>query len=807
MHTDRPRSLGLARHAKHDRRWLSFPALAWLLLSAGSQPLAQTVTNETTSAQLKAVLENRLAQAKAELNRLRPTAAQTLDLPAGATRGETAEYRLMAESLVLSYEQHLDELRRLEALRQRQRDFEEKTQPGATFSEPGPYSILLVDELRDTVQSLSSKVAAIQTSRHVLTAFAAQFTTSLETSDAQLRLLAEQLETSTDPVQTTRLNWQKSFEELRNHLALAKTGLTQTRQQVLAADLAQNQQRLGLVGRQLALVGQNVRFSQTDLDRLLATFDAERYELEADLQKAESENQHQQESLAAARDDLQKALQTDARGTPVPADRAARLKELQEILELRTVQAETSAQRLTVLRQLLEVLLYQRGMWQLRFEVFGKQDLVKLHRAYQRLGFLTGIITAAKPHLVQQIELATSLSTEQRNRLRDQVIAGNERSRAQELLDAYQQRLDLASRVLREVEKMERLIRRWKESLDQERGALPFTARVRDLFTGFSSFAAKLWDFELFAAQDTITVEGQTITGRRSVTVAKVVKAVLILALGYWFCRLLGRLVEQLAIRKLKVERTLANLIRRWVVVGLVIVLVVTSLSFAKIPLTVFAFLGGALAIGFGFGTQTLLKNFVSGILILFERPFRVGDVLDFEGRRGTVTSIGIRSSVLQLGDGTESLIPNSALLENALTNWTYSNTKVRFTVSIGATYGSDTRQIAHLLAEVVARHGLVEREPAPQVLFLEFGDNELLFELRYWVNVRQHNAGQIGSDLRHMIATVFVENGIEMAYPQRDVHLDSASPLKVQLMAPATGRPIADGQAPQLGSPEQLKM
>ncbi len=800
MRTDRPRTLGFARHAKHPCRWLSFPAAAWLLVSAGSLSLAQIVTNETTPLELKSLLEDRLAQAKAELNRLAPTAAQTLDLPAGATQGEAVEYRLMTESLVLSYQQHLDELTRLEALRQRQKDFEAQTKTGATFPEPGPYSILRVDELRDSVQSLSSKVTAIQTSLHVLTAFTAQFKTALETSDAQLRLVAEQLETATDPVRTTRLRWQKTFEEMRNHVALAKTSLTQTRQQVLNADLADNQRRLTLLRRQLALVGQHARFSRTDLDQLLAIFDAERSQLEADLQKAEAEIQRQQESLAAARSDLQKILQTDSRG-----ESAARLKELQSLLELRTVQAETSAQRLTVLRQLLEVLLYQRGMWQLRFDVFGKQDPVKLQVAYKRLGLLTAITTAAKPHLLQQIELAASLSTEQRNRLRDQVISVSERSRAQELLDSYQQREDLAYRALRDVEKMERLVRRWKESLDQERGALPFTARVRDLFTGFSSFASKLWDFELFAAQDTITVEGQTITGRRSVTVAKVVKAVLILALGFWFCRVIGRLVEQIVVHRLKVEPTLANLIRRWVVVGLLIVLVVTSLSFTKIPLTVFAFLGGALAIGVGFGTQNLLKNFMSGIMILFERPFRVGDVLDFEGRRGTVTSIGIRSSVLELGDGTESLIPNSALLESALTNWTYSNTKVRFTVSIGATYGSDTRQIARLLADVAARHGLVEREPVPQVLFLEFGDNQLLFELRYWVNVRRHNAGQIGSDLRHMIATAFAEHGIVMAYPQRDVHLNSASPLQVQLMTPKPSPPPVDGHGDTCEPPNHV--
>jgi small-conductance mechanosensitive channel len=97
--------------------------------------------------------------------------------------------------------------------------------------------------------------------------------------------------------------------------------------------------------------------------------------------------------------------------------------------------------------------------------------------------------------------------------------------------------------------------------------------------------------------------------------------------------------------------------------------------------------------------------------------------------------------------------------------------------------YGSDTRRVAKLLAEVAERHGLVQKEPAPQVLFQEFGDSILTFELRYWADVHQHNAAQIGSDLRHMIASTFAENGVVMAFPQRDLHLDATRPLQIEIV------------------------
>jgi small-conductance mechanosensitive channel len=338
-------------------------------------------------------------------------------------------------------------------------------------------------------------------------------------------------------------------------------------------------------------------------------------------------------------------------------------------------------------------------------------------------------------------------------------------------------------RMLRAIERVERLTQRWDEGLKAARAELPIGSRLQDLFSDTRSFATRLWSFELFSAEDTITVEGQKITGRRSITLGKIVLAILILGVGYWITGLISFVVEPVIIKRLKIERNQANLIRRWFRALLVACLVVFSLISVKIPLTVFAFAGGALAIGLGFGMQTLLKNFVSGLIILFERPFRVGDVLDISGQRGTVTGIGLRASVLELWDGTETLIPNSALLENNLTNWTYTNRRVRFAVRVGVAYGSDPRRVIQLLNEIAERHGLVEKEPKPQVLFSEFGESVLAFELRYWVDVGRANAAQISSDLRLMIASAFAESGIVIDFPQRDIHLHASRPIQVEVV------------------------
>ena len=353
----------------------------------------------------------------------------------------------------------------------------------------------------------------------------------------------------------------------------------------------------------------------------------------------------------------------------------------------------------------------------------------------------------------------------------------------------------------RSSERLERLLDRWSEDLQHDLARLPFADRVRNLFSNARSFLSNLAGFELFTAEDSITVDGQKISGKRSVTVGKVAGAILILVVGYWVIGLASKAGSRLIQKWLNVEHNQGELIRRWMRAVLVVCLIVFSLVSVKIPLTVFAFAGGALAIGIGFGTQTVLKNVVSGLIILFERPFSVGDVLDVGGQKGTLTSIGLRASVLQLWDGTEALFPNSNLLENPLTNWTFSNRTVRFTLAVGVAYGSDTRRVVQLLEEVLGRHGQLETNPKPQILFSDFGESSLAFEVRFWLDVLRTNPAQVSSDLRHMIAGAFTDSGIVMAFPQRDLHIKTAVPLQLELAQSAGIAQLPIGKAPRIAA------
>ena len=729
--------------------WLGGTLVALGQISAPHAPDQSSV--------LAGQLRLRLTAAQTELRALSSAANTSTNLPPGATASEAAEYQLLAGSLVRTYQEHLDELAQLHAGRQQQQELEQQANDWRGFSEPAPYSILLVDGLRDSVQTLTANLTASATTLDVLQTLSQDTAAALKQSDERLRRLAEQLESEKDAARGIRLTWLRELEQVRNRLAGASAALDETRRLKVVADLAGQREQLAFVQRQLAIASQQVRFSGADLEHVLAGLTVEQKQVEKEIGAAEIELGNRQRELAAT-------------GLTPTNDLAA-------MAELRREQVETGLQKLAVLRRLADTLNNERGLWQLRFATFDSRDLAKIRAGYDRLEHMEQLIRIVRPYFSQQLGLAASLIARQRNRTDAPPEV------AQDLRVCLQQREELAQRGLRSLDNLERLVARWKESLDQERAHLPVLTRVRDLFSEFSTFTTKLWQFELFAAVDTITVDGQPITGRRSVTVGKIAMALLILTVGYWLAVLASRGLERLVVKQLKVESNQAGLIRRWVRVGLISALVIFSLVSVKIPLTIFAFLGGALAIGLGFGTQNLLKNFVSGIIILFERPFRVGDVLDIDHHRGKVVSIGIRSSVLKLNDGTETLIPNSSLLENNLTNWTYSDRKVRFSLALGVAYGSDTRRVAQLLAEVTEQHGVVQKDPAPQVIFQEFGANALNFELRYWVDVHHHNASQIGSDLRHMIAGTFAERGIIIAFPQRDLHLDTVRPLQIQIV------------------------
>ncbi len=190
--------------------------------------------------------------------------------------------------------------------------------------------------------------------------------------------------------------------------------------------------------------------------------------------------------------------------------------------------------------------------------------------------------------------------------------------------------------------------------------------------------------------------------------------------------------------------------------------------------------IAGGLSVGIGIGLQNIVQNFTSGLMVIFARTVKEGDVLQVDGHLGVVKKVNIRSTVLETYDNATIFIPNSTFLNGSFTNWTHNNRLVRKDIAVGVAYGSDIKKCMELLLSAAGNHPKVMYFPAPVVLFTEFGASSLDLILRFWV--REYNdALNAASDIRVRISEIFAENGIEISFPQMDVHVRSDSELKIR--------------------------
>jgi small-conductance mechanosensitive channel len=280
------------------------------------------------------------------------------------------------------------------------------------------------------------------------------------------------------------------------------------------------------------------------------------------------------------------------------------------------------------------------------------------------------------------------------------------------------------------------------------------------------------WNFVL-----TTTPSGQ------SITLGQVLSVIALLLVGYYGSRLVGFILGR-RLAKTDLRPDVVHIFKRVTFFTILILLFITALGLLGIPLTAFAFATGALAIGIGFGAQNIINNFISGWILMAERPIRIDDFIEIDAWQGTVESVGNRSTRIRRTDGVHLLVPNSQLLERTVVNWTLVDQLIRTTVRVGVEYGSPVRRVSELMMEAVTRQAQVRTSPSPSVVFEDFGDNALVFDAHFWCDVTGEKLlREIRSDIRFRICELFEANDIVVAFPQRDVHLDTRSALEIRML------------------------
>jgi small-conductance mechanosensitive channel len=277
--------------------------------------------------------------------------------------------------------------------------------------------------------------------------------------------------------------------------------------------------------------------------------------------------------------------------------------------------------------------------------------------------------------------------------------------------------------------------------------------------------------------------------GALAITPVFLIKALAFLVVLVAVSNLLQRLLVSRLLKHLRVADSLKFALGRFATYAIFLGGLFIGLQSLGVNLDSLVVFGGAVGVGVGLGLQNVVANFVAGIILLVEQPIRIGDRVEVKDTLGDVIRIAARSTWIRTNDNVIIIVPNSDFINEAVTNWTANDPQIRVNLEVGVGYSSDPAKVREILLAAAHEHPEVLAEPAPDVIFTDYGDNSLNFKLRIWTEKRSHTPLLLKSDLYFALFQRFAEAKIELPFPQRDLHLRSADvPLAVtvrQMTAP----------------------
>ncbi|NNG00718.1 MAG: mechanosensitive ion channel [Desulfobacteraceae bacterium] len=622
--------------------------------------------------------------------------------------------------------------------------------------EKPPYPLSFYDGLlseRNTLEQFQDNFPAVQEAARQ----------SLENSrlhaqdiQRQLRLSSDQLKLSREPKASATANWTIELQKIEEEHAVVVEQQDKVILSNLDAENRLNKQKIALVERQIEWVRSHLQFSESDLSRQTAIIEKKRQALDKQLETLAEEKKKIDAQWLESRTDYATAVfETDNLKAKINLEKQETWKTVYQTL------IEQTGMMIGLLEQ-------QHELWVRRHSLVKNGVDSKLLSRWREatdtgirnIGQTIVLEQGRQAALFQQMDALEKLADDNPSAELSSAL----KSRVQALQKLSRHRLEYLSTLL----STEQLNRRFYDELSRQAGQRSWTERLDSI----GNLVVTAWQYELWAIDS------------RPVTVKKLITALLITVIGLIITRIALRHFSRRVLARAQLKTTTASNIEKLLLYSSYILLGLLALRIVNIPLAAFAFLGGAVAIGFGFGAQNLINNFISGFMIMGEKPIGLGDLIEIDGVLGKVEEIGARCTRIRTGENIDILVPNSGFLEKNITNWTLSDNNIRALVTVGLAYGSPVRRVRSLLLEAVTEIPGILKSPEPFVIFKDFGDNALIFDLFFWVSInRVIERKMIESDVRFRIDDLFKEAGLVIAFPQRDVHLDTQRPLDVRLL------------------------
>jgi len=614
-----------------------------------------------------------------------------------------------------------------------------------------PYSLLEVDRLRDELDGAEKRLRRATDATEAAEAALVQARQMLSTREAARRKAQEELDKNDDPARFTALENELALRKLESRIAAAVVDLRilELRRDRISRD--SRSQQLDLLAARIERMQSSTGLNEEQYRERADRFANRIEELKEQLTEAERRAERAEEAWSTAlqridpdRPDDENLERAAARRqeyvtwqqtTRVLTERIQRLDDLTRIWERRFAVANRRASP------------DEQAQW--RSDSRGLLDQYEREARVERAK-LSDLRKEAL--LLNDKILGTELGSELRNALDRHQEAVDQRIEAQEI----------------NVASLETAVRQHSRLLEELRGEQA-SRDLEERLAAAWAWTKRAWSYELTVVDD------------QAITAGKLFVALVLLTVGLRLARLLSSTLSRRVLKRFGVPHSAASAFESITYYVAIVVVVLFALNTVSIPLTVFTLVGGALAIGIGFGSQNLVNNFISGLILLVERPISVGDLVDLDGTLGTIDRIGGRSTRLRTFENTHILIPNSFFLENRFINWTLSDDVIRGHVRVGVAYGSPTREVTKLLLEAAEGVAHLERTPKPWVRFSDFGDSALVFDLYFHVRPLL-NIWTAETEVRYRVDDLLREAGIVIAFPQRDIHLDAPGGLDLRI-------------------------